>query len=172
MNKQLIRIELSEESIASAQKEIAKYSEWLKNKKEMLLKRLAEIGADKAKVLYQSVAPLYDSSTGSPEWSISVVKKSGENAYAIQANGKDVCFIEFGAGVTYGNSYKGTRPAGIVGIGEYGLGFGKNNVWYFLSKDGTEEVRTRGNRASSGLWQASEDIRINIEKIAKEVFGA
>ena len=77
--------------------------------------------------------------------------------------GNQVLFIEFGAGVHHkletstivvsGNEDVewASRPKGIVGIGEYGHGFGKDDYWFYKSKTGrgsinSEQVRYNFNK--------------------------
>ena len=67
----------------------------------------------------------------------------GNKDFQIVCGGTQVLFIEFGAGITLANKTqmttnefnqkveKAPRPVGIVGIGEYGKGYGKNDKWYF-----------------------------------------
>ena len=102
----------------------------------------------------------------------SVTLETIAGGYCIKAEGKAVAFIEFGAGVYHnsGEPYPKPRPDGIVGIGQYGKGLGKRQAWGFKDDSG-ELVITHGNPAAMPMWYASEEMRKNILKIAKEVFG-
>lgn len=100
-------------------------------------------------------------------------EKSG---WRILATGKDdpkeVCFVEFGAGVYYtgGNSaYLGRRPKGIVGIGQYGDGHGKQDVWIF--KKNGEKFFTQGTPASNALYYTGQEIRRRIEEEARRILN-
>jgi hypothetical protein len=161
----IIQMTLSTSSIKDARKELKDYRASLDRKKDKLLEELANIGVKEASVRFTTA--MYDGVNDSH-----VTLKSISNGYAILAEGHAVAFIEFGAGVYHnpGEPYPDPRPEGIVGIGEYGEGYGKRNTWVFRDGAG-EKVFTHGNPAAMPLWYASEEMRSKITKIAKEVFG-
>jgi hypothetical protein len=161
----IIRMNLSEASIDSAIQQLQAYRNSLDAKKDHLLKRLAEIGVREASVRFTTA--MYDGVNDS-----SVSLETNASGYVIKASGNAVAFIEFGAGVYHnsGEPYPNPRPSGIVGIGEYGKGYGKRQAWGFKDDSG-ELVITHGNPAAMPMWYASEEMRSNILKIAKEVFG-
>ena len=158
-------MDLSTSSIAKAIKELKEFRDSLEAKKKTLLERLGEIGVYEASVRFTTA--MYDGVNDS-----SVSLETTDNGYAIVAAGHAVAFIEFGAGVYHnsGDPYPGPRPEGIVGIGEYGKGYGKRQTWVFRDEAG-EKVFTHGNPAAMPLWYASEEMRSKITQIAKEVFG-
>ena len=82
-----------------------------------------------------------------------------------------VFFIEFGAGVYYNGSepYPEPRPKDIVGIGEYGHGWGKRQAWVFYDSNG-EKVVTHGNPAEMPMFYAKEEVLVRLNEIAREVF--
>lgn len=95
-----------------------------------------------------------------------------ENGWRIVANGKEVCFVEFGAGVYYngGNSsYLGRRPKGIVGIGKFGKGHGKQDVWVFT--EGNDTIFTQGTPANNALYYTGQEIRRRIEEEARRILN-
>jgi hypothetical protein len=161
----IIQMTLSTSSIQDAITELKAYRASLERKKDKLLEELANIGVKEASVRFTTA--MYDGVNDSH-----VTLKSISNGYAIVAEGHAVAFIEFGAGVyhNHGEPYPDPRPDGIVGIGEYGKGYGKRNTWVFRDGAG-EKVFTHGNPAAMPLWYASEEMRSKITKIAKEVFG-
>jgi hypothetical protein len=161
----IIQMTLSTSSIKDAITELKAYRDSLDRKKDKLLEELANIGVKEASVRFTTA--MYDGVNDSH-----VTLKSISNGYAILAEGHAVAFIEFGAGVYHnpGEPYPDPRPDGIVGIGEYGKGYGKRNTWVFRDGAG-EKVFTHGNPAAMPLWYASEEMRSKITKIAKEVFG-
>ena len=161
----IIKMSLSADSIDNAIKELEAFRDSLERKKDKLLERLANIGVKEASVRFTTA--IYDGVNDS-----SVSLETVSDGYAIVANGHAVAFIEFGAGVYHNpvEPYPNPRPEGIVGIGEYGKGYGKRQAWGFKSEDG-ELVITRGNPAAMPMWYASEEMRSNIQKIAQEVFG-
>lgn len=156
---------LSTSSIDNAIKELKVYRYSVEQRKDKLLEELAHIGVKEASVRFTTA--MYDGVNDSH-----VTLKPTSKGYTIVAEGKAVAFIEFGAGVHYnsGDPYPDPRPAGIVGIGEYGKGHGKRQAWGFKDDSG-ELVITHGNPAAMPMWYASEEMRSKILKIAKEVFG-
>ena len=165
MAKRVIKMSLSASSIENAIAELKSYRDLLEAKKYQLLQKLAYIGVKEAYVRFTTA--MYDGINDS-----SVTLEPVAGGYCIKAEGKAVAFIEFGAGVYHnpGEPYPNPRPSGIVGIGEYGKGLGKRQAWGFKD-DAGNLVITHGNPAAMPMWYASEEMRNNILKIAKEVFG-
>lgn len=162
----VITMSLSTDSIDNAIAELKAFRDSLELKKDKLLKRLADIGLKEAQVRFTSA--MYDGTND-----VSVTVSSNAKGYTISADGKAVAFIEFGAGVYYNPSgpyYPLAKPDGIVGIGEYGHGYGKRKAWGYPDGSGGIKV-TYGNPAAMPMWNASKEMRSNILKIAKEVFG-
>lgn len=93
-----------------------------------------------------------------------VSSRPSGNRGTVEMSGKGAPFIEFGAGVHYnGNeSYPLPRPNGIVGIGEYGQGQGKQDMWQYGHK------WTHGNPAQKPLYFAA----LTMEQNAPAVFKA
>ena len=161
----VIKMGLSTKSINDAIKELKAFRDSLEGKKDKLLKELGEIGVREASVRFTTA--MYD---GVNDSEVSLERTN--DGYAIVAKGKAVAFIEFGAGVYHNGSepYPDPRPAGIVGIGEYGKGYGKRNTWVYRD-DAGDKVFTHGNPAAMPMWYASEEMRSQIETIARRVFG-
>ena len=161
----VIQMGLGFASITRAMRELREFQASLDEKRDKLLEELANIGVREASVRFTSA--MYDGVNDAK-----VTLETTDDGYAIVAEGHAVAFIEFGAGVYYNSSepYPNPRPAGIVGIGEYGKGHGKRPAWGFENEDG-DLVITRGNPAAMPMWHASEEMRMNIQKIAQEVFG-
>ena len=156
---------LSSKSIRGAIAELKAYKDSLDSKTDKMLKELAYIGVKEASIRFTTA--IYD---GVNDSSVTLEPISG--GYCIKAEGKAVAFIEFGAGVYHNPSepYPNPRPDGIVGIGEYGKGHGKRQAWGYKDESG-ELVITHGNPAAMPMWYASEEMRNEITKIFKEVFG-
>lgn len=156
---------LSTASIDNAIAELKAFRDSIDEKKYRLLEELTKIGLSEASVRFTTA--MYDGVNDSH-----VSAELTHFGYRIVAEGKAVAFIEFGAGVYYNKPepYPNPRPAGIVGIGEYGKGHGNRQAWGFRDDSG-ELVITHGNPAAMPMWYASEEMRSNIQKIAKEVFG-
>ena len=161
----IIEMRLSPASIDNAIKELRSFRDSIDDKKDKLTEALARIGVQEASVRFTTA--MYDGINDS-----SVTLEPSNGGYAIVAEGRAVCFIEFGAGVYYntGDPHPNPRPEGIVGIGEYGKGYGKRQAWGYKNESG-ELVVTHGNPAAMPMWYASEEMRNNILKIAREVFG-
>ena len=165
MAKRVIEFNLGAKSIDGAIKELQAYKAWVKEKTAELIRRLAEVGAAEAKVRF--AAAQYD---GDNDAVVSV--EAIDRGYKIVAAGKSVFFIEFGAGVYYNGTepYPEPRPAGVVGIGEYGKGYGKRKAWGFYDATG-ELVITHGTPAAMPMLHASRVMRQEMERIAREVFS-
>ena len=165
MAKRVIKMSLSSKSIGQAIRELKSFRDSLEAKTKLFLEELAHIGVKEASVRFTTA--IYDGVNDS-----SVTLKPIDGGYCIVAEGKAVAFIEFGAGVHHnpGEPYPNPRPAGIVGIGEYGKGYGKRQAWGFRNEDG-ELVITHGTPAAMPMWYASEEMRKAIATKFKEVFG-
>ena len=161
----VIKMSLSSSSIKDAIKELKAFRNSLDKKKDELLKRLGEIGVREASVRFTTA--MYDGVNDSH-----VTLTETDNGYAIVAAGHAVAFIEFGSGVYHnsGEPYPNPRPDGIVGIGEYGHGYGKRQTWVYRDEAG-EKVFTHGNPAAMPMWYASEEMRSKIKSKFLEVFG-
>lgn len=161
----VIKMSLSTKSIGQALNELKAYRNSIESREKQLLEELANIGVREASVRFTTA--MYDGVNDSE-----VTLETIENGYRIVAEGKAVAFIEFGAGVYHNPTepYPNPRPTGIVGIGEYGKGYGNRQAWGFKDESG-ELVITHGNPAAMPMWYASEEMRNSILKIARGVFG-
>lgn len=163
--KRIISMKVSASSIRDAINELAAFRDSLEAKKDQLLKELGEIGVKEASIRFTTA--MYDGINDSY-----VTLQTTSDGYCILAEGRAVAFIEFGAGVYHnsGEPYPNPRPEGIVGIGEYGKGYGKRQAWGFRDESG-ELVITHGTPAAMPLWYASEEMRNAIKSKFVEVFG-
>ena len=161
----IISASLSTKSLGKALKELKAFRDSIDAKKYQLLEELTKIGLREASIRFTTA--MYDGVNDTD-----VRAELTHFGYRIVAEGKAVAFIEFGAGVYHnpGEPYPDPRPDGIVGIGEYGKGLGKRQAWGYRDETG-ELFITHGNPAAMPMWYASEEMRNNIEKIAKRVFG-
>ncbi len=162
MNTKVIEINIDDNvSILRA----AAYIDNLKNKIEHMdeyVKRLADIGVSVAQEAFTGAMTNRDFTQG-----VEVEAVPTENGYTIIASGYEVAFMEFGTGVFYNGSesYPGERPAGIVGIGEYGKGLGKNPEWW------TGDHMTHGHYRSAGMYSAQKAMVEQAINIIKEIFN-
>lgn len=175
MAKKVIRCTLSPDSIDKAIAELERYKNDLKRKCNTLARRLAEMGALKASMIYSTA--VYD---GTNDITISVVRRG--KGYVIKANGQSVLFVEFGAGVTYGYGHPMASELGY-GAGTYpGKGHWNNpqGWWYptdnagdsvkVSKKSGQAYAHTYGNPPNMAMYNTAKDLRDEIERVAREVF--
>ena len=165
MSKTVIEFGLNEQEIDRAILKVQQFKQRFLDKEKQLLEGLAEIGLREASVRFTTA--MYDGVND-----VSVSLDETNDGYVIVADGKAVAFIEFGAGVYHNTSepYPNPRPSGIVGIGEYGKGYGKRKAWGYRDEN-NEVVITRGNPAAMPMWYASEEIKNSVLRVAREVFG-
>lgn len=170
-----IKIELSQQSISDAIKQLEDYSKDLERKNEIFVEKLMKLGVDNVRLVMQDV------DMGEDKWdynteiiSTSTGKVTGAK---LLLSGRRILYVEFGQGVIYSNPQ---HPK----AGEMGYGVGSNspkgwawNVtkfgggWYYIDPDTGESVHTKGNPAYMPMYKASLEIIQNIRKIANEVFG-
>lgn len=169
-----ITITLDEKSITDAIKELQAYRKWIDEKTRELTERLAVIGAMDARIRFSNA--LYD---GDNDVEISVEPTA--TGYSIVARGQSVCFIEFGAGSTYGNGYP-DKPNEIAPIGTYGKGKGSQSSWAYYGEPGTggkflkstdkgDLYMTKGNSPNMAMYYATRKMQDEVLRIAKEVFA-
>lgn len=149
---------------------LKEYQKRLPDKTDKLLERLATIGAFRARIDFSNA--MY---AGDNDVEVEVTKDG--NGYVIKASGSSVLFIEFGTGILNPEH----PQSGEFGFmhGTYGKGKGANpNGWVYVGSQGNAGqtirdgvYRTYGNPPAMAMWNASKDIRQEIEKIAREVFG-
>ena len=156
-----IKLELSNESITNAMKELRRYKAWVAEKEKELRIRLATIGATVASIQFSRA--IYSGSND-----ITVRVDSAGAVAVIYAEGQSVAFIEFGAGATYGY---GHPMAGMLGVGPGTWPEGKGHWddpsgWWYGSGQ-----HTYGNPPAMAMYLAVQEITENLTRIAKEVFA-
>lgn len=180
MAKKTLSVTLSISSIRNLQKELEKYRDSLTYKCELLVKRLAEAGIpvideNMAKAAFTVDEKGIQSGADPQHYTQVKINTFGNYARAdLIVEGKELLFIEFGAGVYY-NGAAGSSPHpkgeefGYI-IGSYGKGHGVQKVWGYYADSG-ELILTHGVEATMPMYKASLEIMQNVVKIAKEVFG-
>lgn len=156
-----IKVELTNDSIGKAVKELKRYQKWVAKKEAELRSRLAMRGATVASI--QFARAIY---TGSNDVSVRV-DNTGSVA-VIYAEGDAVAFIEFGAGAAYGYGHPQSAEFG-VGPGTYPDGKGHwddPKGWWFGSGQ-----HTYGNPPAAAMYAAVREIAENVTEIAREVFA-
>lgn len=177
----VIKMTLSEKSIQSAIKEIRKYQQKFQTKLETFTEELAKVGIpvvhsnmEKAAFTVDSKGITSGADTSHTVDTVRVDTSDGKVQVNLVASGKDILFIEFGAGVYY-NGAKGSSPHpkgqefGFL-IGSYGLGHGAQKVWGYYDESGAL-VLTHGVAATMPVYRAYLEIIQQYVAIAKRVFG-
>lgn len=157
-----IQVELTNESIAAAMKELRRYKKWVTQKEAELRSRLAMLGATVASIQFSRA--IYNGSND-----VSVRVDNTGSVAVIYAEGETVAFIEFGAGATYGYGHPQAGEFG-VGPGTYpdGKGHWDNpKGWWYGSGQ-----HSYGNPPAMAMYSAVKEITENVTKIATEVFRA
>jgi len=166
-----ISISLSQKSIENAIKELNQYKDNLQRKNEEFVRRLAELGIP---VINQNILAALGDSDKNHNVYIKLYGIESVSQATLVCEGKDILFIEFGAGVHYnGASGSSPNPKGKefgYTIGSYGKGQGNNDFWFYYADSG-ESVMSHGTEATMPVYKASIEIIQNIRKVAKEVFG-
>lgn len=171
MSGRAIKCNLSQKSIGNAIKELKAYQSSLRDKNELFLKRLCELGIP---VIDENIMLAQGYSDKNHNTYIKINRFGSYAQATLVCEGSDLSFIEFGAGIHY-NTPAGTSPHpkgeefGYT-IGSYGHGKGKNESWVYVADSG-EWVRSYGTEATMPVYKASVEIMQNIRRIAKEVFS-
>lgn len=173
MGKTKISISLSETSIDKALSDLGEYKADFIRKTEILKERIASELAHEAETGFNG-AVLEDFTDGSQVMgNVDVSVDTRGDITVVVANGEDVVWIEFGAGVYHnGSPWTSPHPKGTelgLTIGSYGKGYGKKKAWGYF--DGTELKVTHGTPASMPMAKAVTKICNDIVTIAREVFG-
>ncbi len=157
-------VSLDSVTLSDTIRRLEEYQNSIPTKVRMIAQRLAELGAEKVFVGFR--AATYD---GSGDFSVDV--KEIANGYRIEANGQAIAFMEFGAGVRFGEGYPGTKPAGISPIGAYGKGRGsREKGWYFTNLSGASQ-HTYGNPPNAVMYKTAQELREKVLMVAREVFA-
>lgn len=163
MPKKLV-LELSPDSCRDVLDELKKYQKEIRPKLDEVCRRLAEIGAQEARMRFDRA----DKGNGG----VSVTVEKIPDGYKIVASGHDVYFIEFGTGFNAGVGYgDGGVPATSVPVypgswsEQHAHMFEKWGFWYWHGE------KLQGTEAEMPMYYAGKAIRENETKIAREVFG-
>lgn len=166
-----ITLRLNEASIAAAIKEIESYKNDLPKKAEKIRLEVADRLAKLCEVGFNGAG--YDDilNEGMKVPDVTVTTKTDGNITLVIASGKEAVFVEFGAGVYY-NPTSAPHPGrgqGIVGIGEYGHGYGKRKIWGYYDESGDLHL-THGTPASMPMYYAANEVAKMVPEIARKVF--
>ena len=152
---------LDPKSISSAVKELKRYKNWIALKETELRMRLAELGADVARIQFSGAT--YDGVND-----VTVRVDDTGSVAVIYAEGEAVAFIEFGSGAKYGYGHPKAEELGM-GPGTYPDNSGhwdnEKGWWY------EHDEHSYGNPPAMAMYNAAQRIREEISTIAKEVFS-
>lgn len=174
MGKRNIVVPLSQSGIDNAIKQLTEYQRQLDSKRNDLITRLGQLGLTVMNVTLTGWA--YPGTND-----VTVTAEFNGDTCTIMAKGRAVAFIEFGTGIlhptgayhgvagadphgTYGH-HQGSNPKGWIYKGEQGdpsLSIpvpGKDGVW-----------RTWGNDPANAFPKTIEEIKKNVQRVAREVF--
>jgi hypothetical protein len=153
---------LSPDAIKDAVDYLETYKKWVNQKIDELMIRLAAVGLETARVYFQQGAT---EGNEAPETWVEPI----ENGFKIIANGKDVFFIEFGAGDAAGNHPDATNAPVDTSPGSYSKintgEYAKYQSWHHKGVKYTEL------QPQMPMYHAMREIERNVQKIAKEVFS-
>lgn len=172
MKQKTININLFDtQSIRKAVEELRRYKDDLHIKCDKFVERLAEVGVP---IINENIAIAKGTSDKEHNIYIKVHSFDTYSEAVLVVEGKDILFIEFGAGVYY-NSPAGTSPHPLgkekgYTIGSYGQGKGKQNTWFYYEESG-ELVMTHGTQATMPVYKAALEIKKDMLRIASEVFA-
>lgn len=169
-------IPLTQAGLKNAIRVLKQQQQWLQRKTDELAQELAERGMSGARIRFQNAE--YD---GMKDVSVSV-QKTGENTYATVAVGSAVLFIEFGTGIRYAApAHPDADRLGYI-RGGYGKHQGlKEGGWVYEGASGGTHGRavnneqtkwhTYGNPANMCMYYTVQDLKRELQQIAKEVFA-
>lgn len=169
---------LSMSSIEQLKKDLTEYQNDLSRKCELIVKRLSDIARPVIEQNIAAAAVTYDSAgieSGADTSHNTTVKITSLHNYAradITVDGRDIIFIEFGAGVYY-NDPPSPHPKGEQFnfiIGSYGKGYGKQKIWAYYNETG-DLVFTHGVKATMPMYKAVMEVYQQAHKVVKEVFA-
>ena len=172
MARKTIKVDIfNPKSIQNCIKQIEAYRDDLSRKCELFVRRLAELGFP---VIDSNIAAAQGTSDKNHNTYIKINSFGSYSQAELIVEGQGILFIEFGAGIYYnGSAAASPHPLGKefgYTIGSYGQGKGKQSAWGYYDKSGALVI-THGTEATMPVYKAGLEIRKQMLKIAKEVFG-
>lgn len=172
MQRKQIKINLFDgRSLDKAIQQIRQYQNILNDKCAEFVQRLAEVGIP---VINENIASAAGDSDKGHNTYIKINSFGSYSQAELIVESKSILWIEFGAGVHF-NGHLGSSPhpkGNELGytIGSYGKGQGKNDFWFYYADSG-EAVMSHGTESTMPVYKAGLEIKRQILKIAREVFG-
>lgn len=164
---------LSITSVEKTIREIEKYKDELKFKVSIFIQRLGELGI---KVIEANRYSQGDSDFEGLRSEVVVDSTDDFVKATLILHGKDVAFIEFGAGKYYNGAVGsspnplGTKTIPQMLIGSYGKGHGKEDFWFYKDEESGLYIKSYGTKAARPMYEADKAIHDKYIEIAKEVF--
>lgn len=181
MGKRVLKAELSVKSIENLKKELLNYkNDELPNLLVKFTEELLKIGIQVVDERMNNASYKFDKdnimSGADPSHNTFVrISKFESNVKAtLVVTGRELLFIEFGAGVSF-NTEKGSSPHkkgeefGFT-IGSYGKGYGSRKVWGYYNDNG-DLVLTRGVKAEMPMYYADIAMIQSVVEVARRVFN-
>ena len=172
MAYKIINIDLlNNRSLDKAIQQLREYQNSLNDKCAEFVRRLAEVGIP---VIDENIAAAQGDSDKGHNTYIKINSFGSYSQAELIVESNSILWIEFGAGVHF-NGHLGSSPhpkgeeLGYT-IGSYGKGQGKNDFWFYYADSG-ESVMSHGTQATMPVYKAGLEIKRQVLKIAKEVFG-
>lgn len=149
---------LDPQSIQSAINEIKARQKWFENKLDEFARRVAEKGCSIATANYRS-----------NDGTVVVSVEPYGKGYVIRASGEDVCFLEFGAGVSTnsGHPYADKMPFEVrpgSWSEEHAQHYSKHKYWYYDKK------KYYGITPTMAMYRTQWQLQYDVYQIAREVF--
>lgn len=164
----------SVEGINQIVEELRRYRDHLPQLQERFVRRLASRGYEVARAYIQYAEMTADSDKPIGTLELYTDPQGMVTSCSLVYTGNQVLFVEFGAGIAH-NRGKPHPKAGQFG---YGVGTYPNQVhafdpdgWYYSGVDGRSH-HTKGTEATMPMFNASEQMKLEIVAIAKEVFSS
>lgn len=158
-----------DKELNNAIKWVQNYQKNFRRKVQILIDRLAKEGLQ---VVQSTMESIPDEEKGSYYTEIVNNSKGDIIGAAIRLTGDKVLFIEFSAGITYGTDSYPLPSGDKYGMGTYpGKGHWDSPYgWWYIDEQGNKH-HSYGNRAYMPMYHAEQAIIIQINHIAREVFG-
>lgn len=167
MSEKIVIDVFDQKSIASAIRDLQAYKRDFREKCNQLCMELIEMGAGFVRMNYSHVNH-WVSDDGPPKYNITCTQKG--NKFILKAEGKDVLFLEFGAGSRYGYGHPDTGMDG----GPYGPGTYPTQKYHWNSPYGwwtPKGQHTYGNEPTAGMYKAKEEIINQAKERAERIFN-
>lgn len=161
-----IEIRMSTKSLNDAIKELKRLEDDFMRKFDIFVRILVNDGVQVARTW------ITDGSGKERDASVAYqVDSNGDIAVAmIEMTGKDVLFVEFGAGIYYNPSNPPHATKYGMGVGTYpGQTHAFDKGWWYYGPNG-ESVYTHGTEGTYPMYHASENIQNNAIKKALQIF--